>query len=142
MSLLFAAFAVTDEQSFLRLPRRDRHHLAITPMQHSAAMRFGHFPARAYTWKQFRQGSRDASFRLMTDCHRYSGRHRYCLRFDAVPAARSRWYRLRNADGEVVTDVSAATVMSWHFRQLKGAGEQTVFAPSGTAPNTRQDRQE
>ena len=53
VSLLFSAFGVTGETSFLRLERSDRYHLAITVMQHSATMRFGHFPARAYVWQQF-----------------------------------------------------------------------------------------
>ena len=75
-------------------------------MQHTAAMRYGHFPARAYVRSQFREDA--AGFRLLTDWHRYAGRHRYCLRFDMTPAARFRWYRLVDTSGEVVADVSAA----------------------------------
>lgn len=140
VSLLLSAFGVNDKASFLRLQRRERHHLAITVMQHSAAMRFGHFPARAYVWQQFI--AENGCYRLMTDWHRYSGRHRYCLRFEQSPASRARWYRLRDTQGVVVADVSAATIMSWHFEQLRLSGEHTVFAPSSSGVSTRLERQQ
>lgn len=112
VSLLFSAFGVVDEASFMSLPRIHRHNLAISAMQHSEAMRFGHFAARAYVVDQFKVDSFDGVYRLMTDWHRYSGRHRYCLRFQPFPAERSRWYELRNGEGVVVQHVSAATILS------------------------------
>ena len=38
VGLLLSAFGVFDRRSFLRLSRQNRHHIALTVMQHTAAM--------------------------------------------------------------------------------------------------------
>ena len=67
VSVLLSAFAVHDRQSFLRLSRSNRHHLVLCLLQHSAAMRFGHFSTRAYVRTQFNLDSRSGDFTLDTD---------------------------------------------------------------------------
>ena len=141
VSLLFNSFAVVDKASFGALSRSDRHHLVGCVMQHSCAMRFGHFPARAYVRDMFASDPDDGSFRLVTDWHRYSGRRKYCLSFQTAPRYRSRMYTLRDARGNDVDSVSAATVLAWHFYFLERDDEQTVFAPEVDALPSRANRQ-
>ena len=66
VGLILSALQVFDEKSFNALTRKHRHHLAITPMQHTKGMRFGHFIARRYTTKSFTRNVEGCS-RLYTD---------------------------------------------------------------------------
>lgn len=140
VELILNAFAVSDEDSFLMLSRANRHHIAACVMQHTAGMRFGHFPARAYTREMFVRDAADGSYRLMTDWHRFPGRRRFCLLFPAFPEHDCMWYVLRNKHKVAVDRVSAATIMAWHFGALQRAGEHTVFAPAPGEPPSRKDR--
>ena len=142
VSFLFNSFAVVDRTSFGRLARADRHHLAACAMQHTCAMRFGHFPARAYVRDMFARDPDNGSLRLVTDWHRYSGRRKYCLTFAAAPQYRARMYTLRDAHGDEVDFVSAATILTWHFHFLQRDHEQTVFAPRSGVQPSRHSRQE
>jgi len=110
-------------------------------MQHTAAMRFGHFAVRAYVIRQFKQDHYSGDISLLTDWHRYSGRRRYRLEFSALPTEKSKWYAVRDSQGNVVVHLSAAMIMRWHFDQLQQAGEQTVFAPIADGQCSRQERQ-
>ena len=53
VSLLLSHFQVYDQVSFLRLPRRHRHHLVVSMMQHTCGMRFGYFMWRNYRVSAF-----------------------------------------------------------------------------------------
>ena len=141
ISTLLSAFRVHNEPSFLQLDRADRHNLFGCVMQHTAAMRFGHFPSRAYTIDDFEVDPVDNSIRLVTDWHRYSGRRRYCLLFAAFPEHASQWYDIYSQRGHVIDRVAAATIMHWHFRALRASGERTVFAPDADAAASRDARQ-
>ena len=98
ISLLLSQFQVRDRRSFLRLRRRDRHHLAAAMMQHTCGMRFENFLSRSYRVPSF---VRDAygTFSLVTDWHRYSGRRSYCLEFALVPRWSCLKYIVNSADG-------------------------------------------
>ena len=141
VSLLLSAFRVTGRSSFLRLSRQNRHHIVAMVMQHSTGMRFDHFPARAYLLRQFLVNDDTGDISLTTDWHRYSGRRRYRLRFPMSPKRRSRWYSVYAPSGEFVTHLAAATIMSWHFAQLRASREQTVFAPDEEDKPSRASRQ-
>ena len=129
LEMIFQTLGVTSRRTFERLPRRHRHNLICSVMQHSKAMRYGHFLFRSYTWQQFSSNVNDGSMSLLTDWHRYSGRSKYCLRFQAFPQQDFLWYKLKDAGGNVVDKVAAATVMQWHFDMLKRSNENQVFAP-------------
>lgn len=140
ISLLLSAFGVVDRSSFLRLPRRHRHHLAAAVMQHAKGMRYGHFLYRSYTVDQFRQDFKDSSLSLVTDWHRFAGRSRFCLRFQSFPVKDYLWYDLRAPDGTVVDRIAAATLLSWHFDQLRESNESLVFAPTLGSVTSREER--
>ena len=110
-------------------------------MQHTGAMRFGHFPARGYRLQHFTVDSTLGDITLTTDWHRYAGRRRYRLRFPAVPDGTTRWYEVRNTTGETIVHLSAANILRWHFQQLRQAHEDTVFAPTLGVEVTRLERQ-
>ena len=126
---------------FLRLSRVNRHHITLMVMQHTAAMRYGHFPARGHKLRHFKVNDRLGDITLTTDWHRYAGRRRYRLRFPAIPDGEVRWYAVRDAGGDVVVHLSAVMIMGWHFDQLRNAGEQTVFAPVRHGDVSRLERQ-
>ena len=142
VSFLFCAFGVEGRLTFRILLRRHRHHLFCSVMQHSCAMRFGHFLSRKYKRETFETGHSDGSLSLITDWHRYSGTRRYCLNFPAFPEDEFRLYQLRDCFGRVVDTISAATVMRWHFEQLAEADEQNVFAPVQGELCSRADRRD
>ena len=139
ISLILSHFQVVDRPSFMRLSRRDRHHVAVSMMQHTCGMRFGHFLSRSYRVSSF---VRDAhgTFRLVTDWHRYSGRRSYCLEFALVPRWPCLRYVVRSADGVQVASIVTAQVLQWHFDQLASVGESLVFAPVRGAPTSRAQR--
>ena len=140
VSLLLSAFGVTSRARFRALPRRHRHHLFCSVMQHAQGMRYGHFLYRSYSIDQFQQDVRDFAYSIMTDWHRYAGRNKFCLLFKSFPKKKCLWYELRNRDGEVVDTIGAATLMAWHFEMLREAGESLVFAPTPGREATWQER--
>ena len=139
VSLLLSFFQVTDESSFLKLPRTHRHNLVIAMMQHTCGMRFGHFLWRNYRMSSFAKDIH-GTFRLLTDWHRYSGQRSYCLEFGHVPRWPCLQYPVYDADGVHVASLVTAQVMRWHFDQLEAAGESTVFAPVLGRPLSRVQR--
>ena len=128
VSLLLSAFHVWCEKAFLRLVRVDRHNIAVSTMQHTAGMRFGHFLSREYLISAFTQDA-NRSFRLLTDWHRYSGQRTYCLEFDVLPRWACLRYQVHAPDGTLRATITEANVMQWHFNQLRRAGESLVYAP-------------
>ena len=140
VSLLFSAYGVTSRETFEALPRRHRHHLFCALISHAQGLRFGHFVYRSYVVDLFTVELTSGDFLLLTDWHRYEGRQRFCLRFRAFPVESFLWYELRDVNGNVIDTVSAATVMSWHFKKLRQEGEQLVFAPVKGVQTTREQR--
>ena len=140
VSLLLSAFGVVDRRSFLRLPRRHRHHLFAAVMQHAQGMRYGHFLYRSYTIDQFMNDLKRGGYSLVTDWHRFEGRARFCLRFLSFPEKEWLWYELRDADGTVVDTIAAATLFTWHFDELRENNESLVFAPTPGAVTSREER--
>ena len=67
VALVLSAFGVKDHKSFLSLSRANRHHIALMVMQHTAAMRFGHFPARGCQLRHFQVDSMSGDIMLVTD---------------------------------------------------------------------------
>ena len=141
VGLLLSAFKVRDRHAFWSLSRAVRHNLAACVMQCTCGMRFGHFVFRRYTRDSFLRDPEDGSFRLITDWHRYAGRHRFVLEFPAFLKWKCQTFTVRAFDGSVIDTFSAATLLTWHFEQLEQADEQLVFAPQGIWPACRDTRQ-
>ena len=141
VALVLSAFSMASKRSFRRLRRADRHHIVASMMQHTCGMRFGHFLSREYRVTSFFQDA-NGSFRLLTDWHRYSGQRTYCLEFDVLPRWACLRYVVSARDGSTITTLTAATVMQWHFEQLRQAGESLVFAPTKGVPISRQQRKQ
>ena len=59
-----------------------------------------------------------------------------------MPDGKAMWYAVCGGDGNVLVHLSAATVLGWHFAQLRGAGEHTVFEPAAGQDISREGRQE
>ena len=138
ISLILSHFQVVDERSFLRLSRANRHHIAVSMMQHTCGMRFGHFMWRKYTVASF-PCDLYGTYRLLTDWHRYSGQRSYCLEFAREPRWPCLRYAVYGADGTRLAYLVTAQVMSWHFNQLESVGESVVFAPKfGWTPSRAQ----
>ena len=142
VSMLLSAFQVTDRKRFLQLSRVDRHNLAISTIQHTGGMRFGQFPERDYPLNAFLIDPADTTLRLVTDYSRYAGRRQFSIEFPASPPFASMWYKVRAPNGDLLATYPAATLMHWHFDQLREAGETQIFAPVlGRAPS-REARQQ
>ena len=141
VDMLLSSFEVIDESAFLRLNRVDRHNLATAVMQHTGGMRFGQLFERDYVVESFVQDARDASMRLITDYSRYSGRRQFCIEFEAAPRYASMWYHVRGVDGEIKAAYPAATLMRWHFNDLRARGERHVYRPVRGAGMSREARQ-
>ena len=141
VSMLLSSYGVVSRERFDALPRLHRHHLFAAVAQHAKAMRYGHFLYRSYTIPQFLRDGTCGAFSLFTDWHRYSGRERYCLRFEAFPRQDFLWYELRDPDGTIRDTIAAATLMAWHFERLQRDGETKVFAPVKGEITTREARQ-
>ena len=109
VALILQALRIFDCRRFRSLSRYTRHHIFGLVVRHSHGMRFGHFPARMYTRQMFQWSHVEKAFTLMTDWHRYSGRHRYVLVFRLRPELRCRVYTLH--DGERKIALSAAQIM-------------------------------
>ena len=141
IELLLSAFRVVDEASFRRVRRKDRHHLVASAMQHTAAMRFGHFVARDYTVLSFVRGA-DGAYRLITDWHRYQGQRKYVLVFSRNPRWPCLRYRVYGGDLSVQAQLTAADLLDWHFRMLREENEVFVFRPQKGRQPTRAERRE
>jgi len=141
ISMILSAFRLTSEERFNELPRKDRHHIAASVMQHTGGMRFGHFRDRQYPLDAFAIDGVDASIRLITDWSRYAGRRQYCIEFPAAPRFQSMWYEVFAPNGNLLDSYPAATVLHWHFRRLQRDGERVVFAPVLNETVSREDRQ-
>ena len=102
-------------------------------------MRFGHFRCRNYTIDSFVLGA-DGAYRLTTDWHRYQGMRRYVLIFSPTPRWNCLRYSVRRADSTVVSVVTAADILRWHFAILRENGETLVFRPVAGQQPTRQRR--
>ena len=142
VELILSALRVFSFRSFAAHSRYTRHHVVGCVLQHAAAMRFGHFPARMYTVAMFRWSARDKAFVLATDWHRYSGVHRYTIYFRLHSRFAATRYTIRTTGGAVLASVCPASVLFWHFSLLRRDRESVVFAPMapGVAP-VRADRQ-
>lgn len=128
VELILSSLQVRSEAAFNGLSREDRHQVAITPMSHTAGMRFGHFLYRSYSVHSFVRG-RGGSFHLVTDWSRYSDGTKFCLRFDASPRYACHRYKVSSPSGASDVVVTAADLLRWHFNRLRRDGEVTVFAP-------------
>ena len=136
VEMILSALGIFSFRSFAAQSRYTRHHVVACVLQHAAAMRFGHFPARMYTVAMFRWSARHKAFILVTDWHRYSGVHRYTIYFRLHSRFTSTQYTVRRPGGGVLASLCPASVLFWHFSLLRKAGETVVFAPlvPGTAP--------
>ena len=142
VSMLLSSFQVTNRQQFLRLNRVDRHNLAGAVMQHTGGMRFGQFTTRDYPLRAFLIDPSDTTIRLVTDYSRYAGRRQYSIEFPASPPFASMWYKVWAPNGDLIATYPAATLLHWHFDQLREAGEWRVFAPVLGAAPSREARQQ
>lgn len=140
VSMMLSAFGLTSYEKFKALPRKDRHHIAVSVMQHTGGMRFGGFPARNYTLDSFLIDARDGTIRLVTDWARNISR-RFYIEFSVSPRFEAMWYDIYAPNGDLIDNYPAATVLTWHFRQLQEAGERFVFAPIVGETCSRDDRQ-
>ena len=141
IEMLLSAFEVSSQQAFRKLHRSDRHHIVAAAMQHTGGMRFGQFHERDYTIHSFMKDAKDGSFRLVTDYGRYAGRRQFCIEFPAAPRYESMWYQVKRADGSVVSTLTAAAIMGWHFDMLRDSGESHVFRPVIGQATSRDARQ-
>ena len=138
---IMSAYHAFSKAAFRVLPRIVRHNLVLNAVSHTGGMRYGHFPDRDYSIDAFVRDA-EGSYRLITDWHRYAGRRMYCIEFPAVPRYDAQIYELRWPDGSVFDTITAATILDWHFEQLREAGERKLFQPTRAAgPYRRADRQ-
>lgn len=140
VSMLLSAFGISSEARFNALPRRDRHHVVTTVMQHAGGMRFGGLPKKDYTLNDFTVTTA-GDVRLITDWSRYHARQ-FCIEFPAKPRFECMWYNIYALNGDLIDVYPASTILHWHFQQLRGAGEQRVFAPDTDKKCTRTLRQD
>ena len=81
-------------------------------------------------------------FHLVTDWHRYSGTHRYHLRFPSRTTQPEIQYRVRSPDGKLLAVLTPGMILQWHFAILRSDGESLVFDPVGRGRSpSREDRQ-
>ena len=128
VSLILSTLQVRSEAAFNRLSRVDRFNVAITPLMHTAGMRFGHFLYRAYSVHSFVPG-RGGAYHLVTDWSRFQEGTRFCLQFPAAPRYQCQRYVVAGTRGAPDVGVTAAEVLRWHFNRLHRDGEVSVFAP-------------
>ena len=141
VDLVLSAFGVRSETAFNKLSRVDRHNVAITPLQHTAGMRFGHFIARSYAVDSF-VCDMDGSYHLISDWSRIAEGTKFCLLFAASPRYLCQVYEVSSASGEPAVTVTAADVLRWHLNRLRRDGEAAIFAPVRGAKPSHDDRQE
>ena len=142
VSMLLSGFQVVNRQAFLRLRRVDRHNLALAMMQHTGGMRYGQFVTRDYNLPSFVADPADASLRLVTDWSRYAGRRTFAIEFPGSPNFASMWYKVLAPNGDLLATYPAATLLHWHFEQLREAGETRVYAPVLGESTSREARQQ
>ena len=118
VAMMLSAYRVTDEQAFLALPRQARHHLMASLLQHTAAMRFGHFVDRNYTVSDFKRAPVDGAYRLFTSWSRYTAKRKYCLICPRHPKRAGKVYVVKSQSGEELASLTAAEVLDWHLNQL------------------------
>lgn len=135
--IILTALKIFSRKSFMAKSRFTRMHVVGSVMQHSRGMRFGHFIARMYTWQAFLWSHGKQSYTLVTDWHRYSGKHRYFLSFPVKPKLLALRYVLHPTPTSTVV-LSAGTIMRWHFQWMRSVGETVVFCPRG--PGVTPDR--
>ena len=140
VSMILSSFALTSEERFNALSRKDRHHIANTVMQHTGGMRFGGFGARNYGLDAFVIDAA-GTIRLITDYSRYPGVRQFAIEFAASPRFEEMWYKIYAPSGAMIDSYPAATVLHWHFRRLQRDGERRVFAPVRGELCSRDDRQ-
>ena len=140
VELLLSAFQIFDEDAFLRRSREDRHNVMLSAVQYTAGVRFGHFLARQFTEASFRKRP-NGSYHLVSDWSRYPSARRYCLDFLAVPRYSCQLFRVRRTDGSIGATLTAATLLKWHFRQLRADNETSLFRPVASKEPTRGARQ-
>ena len=128
VSLILSTLQVRSESAFNQLSRVDRFNVAISPLMHTAGMRFGHFLYRSYSVHSFVRG-RGGSFHLVTDWSRFQEGTKFCLQFPAAPRYQCQRYVVAGVRGAPNVTVTAAEVMRWHFARLHRDGEASVFAP-------------
>ena len=66
----------------------------------TGGMRFDQFTERDYTLSAFISDATDNSLRLVMDYRRYSGRHQFCIEFEAFPRFACMWYQVCDEDGK------------------------------------------
>ena len=142
VSLILSGFSVRSFSYFRKLSRYNRHHVVASVLQHSQGLRFGHFPARMYTWQAFVWSATKREFHLVTDWHRYSGTHRYHLHFPTRTDQLEIRYEVRSVRGKLLATLTPGIVLQWHFSMLRSEREEIVFDPMGKGePPSRVDRQ-
>ena len=131
MTAMLRMFTVTSESSFNRLPRACRHHIAVSAMQHTAGLRFGHFIFRLYrkidlTWNRL-------GAKLLTNWQRYPGKTCAAIVFPFKP----RWqcFEYKHSCGSI----TAADLLQWHVNTLTET--QLLFEPVPGRKADRGDRQ-
>ena len=139
VNMILSAFALTCEEQFNKLSRRDRHHVAASIMQHTGGMRFGSFGARNYTTDSFIADAA-ATLHLITDWSRYQ-REQFAIEFSTSPRFEAMWYKIFAPNGDMIETYPAATVLHWHLRRLRRDGERHIFAPVAGETCSRDDRQ-
>ena len=140
VAMMLSAHRVTDERTFLALPRQARHHLVASLLQHTAAMRFGHFVDRNYTVSDFKKAPVDGAYRLFTSWSRYTTKRKYCLIFPRHPKRAGKVYVVESQSGEELATLTAAEVLEWHLHQLNHPSA-SVFAPVPGVKPLRSARQ-
>ena len=121
---------------FLALSRANRHHLLMCALQHTAALRFGHFlhkkfKVRDITWLA------DGTAQLLTDWQRYPGKPPATLRFPSVPHWACQMYHPK--DRINTWDVTASMLLQWHVSDM--CPDDYIFEPVPAMTPTRESRQ-
>ena len=122
--------------NFLALSRANRHHLVMCAMQHTAALRFGHFVHKRFRVKDITWLA-DGSAQLVTDWQRYPGKPPSTLRFPSRPHWRCQMYRPK--DRVNVWDITASTLLQWHVAGMHG--DDYIFEPVPSVIPSRESRQ-
>ena len=133
ISTMLRMFAVSNKISFCRLPHACRHHIAVSAMQHTAGLRFGHFIFRNYTKAALIWTSLGAT--LLTNWQRYPGKSCAAIVFPFKPRWRCFKY-VYNARGNFIT---AADILRWHVAAM--SLQDLLFEPIPGRQADRGDRQ-
>lgn len=137
VTALITMLGAGSERGFKTLSRAARHHLVACLMQHSGAMRFGHFVFRRYKVSDL-QWLADGSARLSTDWQRYPGQQEQVIAFLAFPQWKAQKYLVQDARTRVQT-LTAAKMLAWHVQDMEA--EDLLFEPVRGRKADRGDRQ-